>query len=400
MSISELPVVTLKPRKALPFFSRHPWVFAGGIGSVSGSPEVGAEVVLKSHEGQFIARGLYNSNSKIRVRLYSWDKEQACDHSLWQQRIDAAIDLRKSLFEGTPALKACRLVFSEADGLSGLVVDCINDWIVTQWTSAALVTHQEAINQILNDRLAPKGIWQRTEKGMNELEGLTIQDGLLSGEEPPRPLFVEENGLKFGVDLQEGQKTGFYFDQRENRAQAARFARGKVLDLCCYSGSFSLNMARQERCESVIGVDSSESALDLARYNAELNRLIHKTSFINSDAAPYLENAVEEGQRFDTIVLDPPKMTRTQGGLNRAIKGYVKLNRLAMQALNPNGILITCSCSGHISRETFEQILLSASLDAKRTVQILEQRGQAADHPVSAACLETNYLKCFICRVV
>ena len=292
MSISDLPVVTLKARRALPFFSKHPWVFATAIASVSGSPDVGAEVVLKSNKGEFVARGLYNPHSKIRVRLYSWNTDQPCDQTLWKSRIEQAVQFREKHFEASPALQACRLIFSEGDGLSGLVVDRVGDWLVSQWTSAALVTQQAAIIDLLNERLKPLGIWQRTEKGMSELEGLSIQDGLLSGDKPPQPIVIEENGLEFAVDLIEGQKTGFYFDQRENRRQAAHYARGNVLDVCCYSGSFAINTAKSSVVQKVTGVDSSESALELARKNAERNKVTDHTEFVNSQAVPYLEQVV------------------------------------------------------------------------------------------------------------
>ncbi len=398
---SQLPVVTLKPKKALPFFSRHPWMYATAMKTISSSPEVGAEVVVRTHDGQFIGRGLYNPQSKIRVRLYSWEKEQSLDREFWEGRIKSALELRRKLFADGPAMKACRLIFSESDGLSGLIVDRVDDWLVVQWTSAALVTRQAEILEILQAELAPKGIWLRTERGIKELEGLEIQDGLLAGEEPPRPLFIEENGLQFGVDLVEGQKTGFYFDQRENRKTFAEFANGsKVLDVCCYTGSFALNAAKQQHCKQVHAIDSSHTAIEMAKRNAELNGLDSKITFQQSDAVQALEELLASGERYDLIALDPPKMARTRGGLNRAIKGYVRMNRLALELLNPNGVLMTCSCSGHVSHDDFEQIVARSALEAGRTVQIIEERGQAADHPVITSCLETSYLKTFFCRVI
>ena len=392
-------VVTLKPRRALPFFSRHPWVYAGAIASISGSPDVGAEVVVQSHSGQFIARGLYNPRSKIRVRLYTWEADTPLDEAFWRTKLESALALRRSLFTETPAAKACRLVFSESDGLSGLTVDRFDNWLVIQWTSAALAAKQETILPILGELLAPQGIWQRTERGIGELEGLKIEDTLIAGEQPPRPVFIQENGLQFGVDLVEGQKTGFYFDQRENRKLLERYGQGRLLDLCSYTGSFSITGLQLGGYRSATAVDSSGPALEFARRNAELNGVDSKIQFVEADAFEYLEQLVESETRFDTVVLDPPKMARTRGGLERAVKGYLRLNRTSMQVLAPDGILITCSCSGHLSREDFEQVMAKASLDAGRTVQILEQRGAAPDHPVSASCLETNYLKCFVCRV-
>jgi len=401
MTSSQLPIVILKPRRALPFFSQHPWVFAGAIGSVSGRPDVGAEVIVRSHEGKFIAKGLFNPNSNIRVRLYTWNEEQSLDDAFWQSRVRRAIEFRQKLFAESPTLSACRLIFSESDGLSGLTVDRVNDWLVVQWTSAALHQRAPAILQELNTLLTPRGIWLRTEKGIKVAEGLEIEDGLISGVAPPASLEIEENGLTFSVDLQSGQKTGFYYDQRENRALMQTYVRGgRVLDVCCYSGAFALSAARLNHVTEVVAVDSSRSALELARTNAERNGVAGKISFHCDDAFDFLDAQVAAGEKYDAIVLDPPKLARSRSGLERAAKAYVRLNKLAMESLNPDGILITCSCSGHVQREDFQQIIARASLEAGRPVQILEERGQAADHPVSVYCLETSYLKCTVCRVL
>ncbi|WP_437204559.1 class I SAM-dependent rRNA methyltransferase [Planctomicrobium sp. SH664] len=402
MSATAAPtgIVTLRPRKALPFFSRHPWVFTGAIGKVSGMPDVGEEVIVRTHEGQFIAKGLFNPNSNIRVRLYTWDEAQPLDATFWQQRVESAIRWRQKLFAHDPALQACRLVFSESDGLSGLVLDRFGDWIVAQFTSAALAKFRDVILDAVQNLLQPAGIWLRTERGIKEQEGLDIEDGLLRGNAPPSAQIIEENDLKFEVDLQAGQKTGFYFDQRENRALMAKYARGgRTLDVCCYSGAFALAAAKAGNPD-VVAVDSSQSALELAQRNAELNGLTGRITWQCEDGFDFLEAQAAAGEKYQTIVLDPPKLARTRSGLERALKAYVRMNRLAMQVLEPDGILITCSCSGHVSREDFEQVIARASLDAGRRVQILEQRGQAVDHPVSAYCLETSYLKCFVCRVL
>lgn len=401
MSVSEkLPVVILKPRRALPFFSHHPWVFAGAIGSVSGRPDVGAEVLVRSHEGKFIARGLFNPHSNIRVRLYRWEETESLNDDFWRARVRSAVQFRQKLFDGTPTAQACRLIFSEADGLSGLTVDRVNDWLVVQWTSAALSRFQEPILAELQSLLSPRGIWLRTEKGIKTQEGLEIEDGLLSGETPPSSLEIEENGLRLAVDLQSGQKTGFYYDQRENRRLLATYGRGgRVLDLFCYSGAFALSAATLGESRDVTAVDSSNSALELARRNAERNGVTERITFQCEDAFDFLEAQVEAGEKYDVIILDPPKLARSRSGLERAAKAYVRLNQLGMRALHPDGILITCSCSGHVQREDFQQIIARASLECGRRVQILEERGQAPDHPVSISCLETSYLKCTVCRV-
>ncbi|MGD9854957.1 MAG: class I SAM-dependent rRNA methyltransferase, partial [Planctomycetaceae bacterium] len=240
-----LPSVTLKPRRALPFFSRHPWVFAGAIGQTAGDLPPGSEVAVRAHDGQFIARGLYNPVSNIRVRLYTWNAEQALDAEFWSNRLDDALRLRARLFGSTPEGRACRLVFSEGDGISGLTVDRYDDWLLVQITSRALYERRELLIELLQAKLSPRGIWLRTEKGIREAEGLEQEDGLIAGEPPPRPLFIQEHGLRFGVDVVEGQKTGLYFDQRDNRQAATRYASGRrVLDLFCYTGGFGITAAR------------------------------------------------------------------------------------------------------------------------------------------------------------
>src|SRR5690606_29481630 len=227
-----LPRVTLKPRRALPFFSRHPWVFAGAIADTDGDLEPGREVAVWSHEGEFIARGLSNPDSNIRVRLYSWQAGTPLDADFWSARLDEAIELRRRLGSDN-----CRLVFSEGDGLSGLTVDRYGEWLLMQITSRALYERRELLVELLQTKLGPRGIWLRTEKGIREAEGLAQSDGLVTGEPPQPPIFVTEQGVRFGVDVVAGQKTGFYYDQRDNRAAVARYCEGqRVLDLYCYTG--------------------------------------------------------------------------------------------------------------------------------------------------------------------
>ena len=400
MSSEPLPEVVLRKRRALPFFSHHPWLFAGAIERVVGDPQPGGEVRVVSHEGQFIGRGLFNPASQIRVRLYGWEEARPLDRDFWAERIDQALALREHLFAKSPQARACRLIFSEGDQLSGLTVDRYDDWLLVQWTSLALAARQELILDLLQERLAPRGIWLRTERGIGEAEGLVAADGLVRGTEPPRPLFIEENGLKFGVDVIEGQKTGYYFDQRDNRQAVARFAHGRrVLDGFCYTGGFGLAAARQGATH-VTCIDSSGTAVDLARANAELNELGSHCEFVRSDVAPWLEQAAAAGERFGLVVLDPPKMARTRSGIDRAAKGYWRLNKSALQIVEPGGILATCSCSGLMDREGFLDVLARAALDSGRTLQVLEVRGQAADHPISVHCRESSYLKCVIARVL
>ncbi|MCA8995363.1 MAG: class I SAM-dependent rRNA methyltransferase [Planctomycetaceae bacterium] len=400
MPVDSLPVVRIKPRRALPFFSRHPWVFAGAIHSVSGLPQTGDQVIVRSHEGQFIGYGLFNPESNIRVRMYSWEENRPIEEELFVGRVEQAVRLRTELFAGSPQAKACRLIFSEGDRLSGLTVDQYGDWLAVQWTSAALRRFTDPILDCLSDLVQPQGIWLRTEKGIKQQEGLNLNDGLVRGESPPSPLVIPDGALEFEVDLCSGQKTGFYFDQRDNRQRIPHYLRGdRVLDLCCYTGGFSLHAAKAGESVRVTGVDSSASALEVARRNAERNGLADRVHWVCEDVFDFVEQQGEAGEQYDLIVLDPPKLARTRGGLNRALKAYVRLNRAAMRCLRPGGTLVTCSCSGHVSRDDFDQIVAQSALEAGSEAQILERRGQAADHPVFASCLETSYLKCTVARV-
>jgi 23S rRNA (cytosine1962-C5)-methyltransferase len=394
------PRVYLKERRALPFFSRHPWVFAGAIDRVDGEPTPGSTVTLHASDGKFIAAGLYNPHSQIRVRLYSWNDGERLDADFWSRRLDSAISLRQTLYGAADSESGCRLVFSEADGLSGLIVDRYGEWLLVQFTSLALAGRRNEILDLLEAKLRPKGIWLRTEKGIRESEQLELADGLARGAEPPRPLILVENGVRYAVDVQQGHKTGFYLDQRDNRATVARYVAGKrVLDIFCYTGGFGLTALKVGNAREVHAVDVSEAALELARKNAEANQVADAIQFVKSDAFEELERLAAAGETFDVVILDPPKLTRHRAGLAKALRGYHSLNQLALNVLNPGGILVSCSCSGLIGRDDFVGMLASVSQRSSRPIQILESRGQAADHPTSVSCLETAYLKCYICRV-
>jgi 23S rRNA (cytosine1962-C5)-methyltransferase len=396
---SPMPRIILKPRRARPFFGRHPWVFAGAVQRSEGEPEDGAEVDVHSHEGQFIARGLFNSQSNIRVRLYCWEPEQRLGDAFWLQRMDQALNLRKKLLALNDPKGACRLVFSEADGLSGLVVDRYADWLVVQLTSLALAQRRQVFVDLLCERLSPRGIYLRTERGIGRAEGLALQDGPLYGDVPQEPVFIQEHVVRYGVDLREGQKTGFFLDQRDNRRATASYVTGRrVLDACCYSGGFALAAAVMGGAREAIGFDVSEAAVLLARNNAALNEAAN-VRFEVGDAFETLAEMREQGERFGAVVLDPPRFARGRTALPEALRAHVRLNDLAVQLLERDGILVTCSCAAHVTREMFEDMLATVAEQTGRSIQILEARGQAADHPVSVSCLESSYLKCYICRV-
>ncbi|HEY3966879.1 MAG TPA: class I SAM-dependent rRNA methyltransferase [Planctomycetaceae bacterium] len=399
-SVDSLPKVFLKPRRAQPFFARHPWVFSGAVARAEGNPAPGAEVALVTEHGEFVARGLFNPSSNILVRLYGWDPQAPLDEAFWSQRLDEAIRLRRDVLKLVSPTSACRLVFSEADGLSGLVVDRYGDWLSIQLTSLALAARRDLLARLLNEKLAPAGIWLRTEKGIREAEGLEIADGLVSGDKPPRPLIIEEHGLQYGVDIVEGQKTGFFLDQRDNRRELAKYVSGgRMLDVCCYSAGFAMNAARHGNAREVLAIDVSEPALTTARANVELNGLTQTIRFEKADSFTALEALRGMGEKFDVVVLDPPKLARHTRGIPEALRGYHSLNRLAMEVIGSDGVFVTCSCTGHVSTEMFEDTLTDAARSAKRRLQILEVRHAATDHPTSTTCRETNYLKCYIARV-
>ncbi|MEZ6140625.1 MAG: class I SAM-dependent rRNA methyltransferase [Zavarzinella sp.] len=391
------PQVILKTRKALPFFARHPWVFNGAIAKIDPTLNDGDTVDLISAESVWIARGLYNSRSKITVRLYTWDQQEFLDRTWLRNRIQQAIAVRTQLGVRHPS-RGCRLIFSEADQLSGLVVDEYANYCCVQVTSLALAMRLEEICDILEEILQPKGIFVRTEQGIRKLEGLELNDHLHRGELPPEGFGISENGIFFEVNLAEGQKTGFYHDQRDNRLRSRQFAVGKkVLDACCYTGGFGLNCLKAGASQ-VDFLDTSQLALDIAARNAQHNSLPN-ASFWKGDVLKILPQWVAEGRKYDLIVLDPPKFARDQATFREALKGYHKLHQAALQLLVENGTLITCSCSGLLDMEQFLRIIQEAASQQRRHVQIIEKRGAALDHPIALSCPETEYLKCVICRV-
>jgi 23S rRNA (cytosine1962-C5)-methyltransferase len=391
--------VILKPRRARPFFARHPWVFDTSIQRVEGDPAPGAEVAVISSEGKFVARGLYNPTSTIRVRLYRWD-DGPLDEAFWSARVDAAIRLRREVLSvpSTPD-SAARLVFSESDGLSGLTVDCYGGWLVAQFTSLALYERRDMLHRLLVEKTGAEGILTRTDKGIASREGLPSGEEYIVGRDPQGPVDIVEHDLLYRVDLRAGQKTGFYLDQRENRRAVATYCRGRrVLDLFCFTGGFSLNALRHGDAIEAFGVDSSTPAIERAREHSAING-VDRARFEVGDAHTILERLQADGQRYGVVICDPPKYARQAKDVEHALKGYLRLNLAALDVLSPDGILVTCSCSGLVGRDLFADLLGQVAEQSQRPIQILEQRGQAADHPVSASCLETEYLKCMICRV-
>lgn len=392
------PAVHLDARGTSPARARHPWIFSGAIERVTGTPEPGAEVEVHGADGTFLGRGLFNPHSQIRVRLYT-AADEPLDAAFFAGRVRRAVALRRGLLGLDHPAGACRLVFSEGDELSGLTVDRYGDWLVVVLTALGVHGRLEMILDVLEELCAPKGILLRTEKGVGEEEGLVVRDGLLRGALPEEPVVIEEGECRFVVDLRIGQKTGFYLDQRVNRARVAAYAAGRtVADVCTYTGGFAVTTARAG-ATAVSAIDTSATALELATRNAHLNGVAERVDVAKADAFNWLEAQKEAGRAFDLIVVDPPRFARSRRGIEAALQGYQRLNRLALGCVSEGGLLATFSCSGRVSADEFQEAVRRGAEDAGRRVRILERLAQAPDHPVSTTCPQTAYLKGFLCAV-
>ncbi|HTN76278.1 MAG TPA: class I SAM-dependent rRNA methyltransferase [Pirellulaceae bacterium] len=395
---STLPQAILRPRKAAPFFGRHPWVLDSAVERIAGEANDGDVVDLVAENGHWIARGILNRKSRIRVRLYTWNKEEQLDTDFWRRRITAAFQLRREIGYDDPN-GAARLVFSESDGLSGLIVDRFAKHYVVQPTSLAIAQRLDLIVPLLVELGQPESIVIRAEPGMEKLEGIEVPSTVAWGAATDELVTIDEHGLRYSVQISQGQKTGFYLDQRENRRVAASYMRDRrVLDVCCYSGGFGLAASKLGGAREVLGIDTSSTAVALAKANAELNGITN-ANYETGDCFDALKALSERGEKFGAIVLDPPKFARGRRGVDAALRAYHKLNQSAVEILEAGGILVTCSCSGGVMREDFQSMLLGVAMKTRRDIQILEQRGASPDHPVTVTCSENEYLKCFICRV-
>lgn len=389
--------LAVKPSRQFPFLSRHPWVHLSSLAHDGGDLESGQVVDLTGPDGQWIARGLVNPRSRLRLRLYTWDQEVSLDAGFIRNRIDQAI-ARRELIGAAAADGAQRIVFSESDGLSGLVVDRYADYLSVQITSGGLDHYREAILDHLQATLQPAGICLRIDEKTASHEGLTQTDQWVRGEQPGGPLLFRQNGLSWSVDLLGGQKTGTYLDQQANHAAAAHYLRGRrVLDVCCYAGGFGL-VAAAAGAATVIGIDGSDKALATAAENAARNEITN-IEFVKADCFDYLNQAANAGESFDAVVLDPPRFAGSRHQIEAALRAYQKLNAAAVDLLPPGGVLVTNSCSGRVSRSDFLNMLCNVARRRGRPITILESRGASPDHPISASCPETDYLKCMICEV-
>lgn len=382
------PSVTLSTRGAKRLLARHPWVYRSDITEAKDIPP-GALVRVYDARGKFLGTALYSSSSQIAIRMISHGSVDDL-RGLIAERIRAAVAYRKDLVSNTDAF---RIVFSEADDLPGLIVDRYNDVLSLQILTQAMDTPpvREAIVQTLKEVLQPAGIVERVEARIRELEQLPPREsGLLWGEK--NSTVVKMNDVSFHFDGLEGQKTGAFLDQRENYAAAARYGHGEVLDTFCYQGGFALHLAA--KCSSVTGVDSSRPALEMADKNATLNG--REIEWIEGNAFDLLREYSAANRRYDTIVLDPPAFAKSKRDLEKALGGYKELNLRAMKMLRPGGIVVTCSCSFHVSALDFLKVVADAAQDAHKSLRVIENRGAAKDHPVLLNVPETSYLQCLV----
>ncbi|MDP2514089.1 class I SAM-dependent methyltransferase [Photobacterium damselae subsp. piscicida] len=378
---------------------RHPWVFSRGIARVEGNPQLGDTVEIFDNKGQWLARGAYSPQSQIRVRVWTFNKNEKIDVEFFVNRLQTAQALRDVL-AARDGLTGYRLIAAESDGLPGITIDKYQDYLVCQLLSAGAEAQKEALVEALQICYPLCNVYERSDVAVRKKEGLAQRTGVLVGNEPPKFVTIEENGVKINVDIKGGHKTGFYLDQRDSREAAVKYVNGKrVLNCFCYTGGFGL-YALKGGASQVVNVDVSQPALDTAKMNAEMNGYpLENAEFLNADVFKLLREYHDCGEQFDVVIMDPPKFAESKSQLVGACRGYKDINMLAMQITKPGGMLLTYSCSGLMDGNLFQKIIADAALDAKRDVQFIERFAQAADHPLDSAYPEGFYLKGFACYV-
>jgi 23S rRNA (cytosine1962-C5)-methyltransferase len=391
-----MKAIVLKAGREKSLARRHPWVFSGAIAKVDGEPEPGETVQVRTSAGEAIALAAYSPKSQIRARVWSWD-EVPIDARFFASRIQDAAAVRAALRIAETS-DAWRLVHGESDGLPGVIADLYGNTAVMQLLSAGADHWRDAIADALCALPGVERVWERSDADVRELEGLKPRTGLVRGAPLPHAPVVHEHGLKFTVEIDAGHKTGFYLDQRDNRLLVRNLAAGKdVLDCFSYTGGFSVN-ALHGGAKSVMAIDSSALALDIARGNAELNG-VSAAEWVDADVFQSLRRLRDQGRSFDLIVLDPPKFAPTAAHAERASRAYKDINLLAFKMLRPAGFLVTFSCSGGVSAELFQKIVAGAALDAGVQARIEGWLHASADHPVALNFPESEYLKGLLCRV-
>lgn len=373
----------------------HPWIFQTELDYIDGEFQPGDIVDVYNFRERFIGRGYINPKSQIIVRLLSREQEPI-DRAFFKKRIEAAWRHRRRFLEEP---EYCRLVYGEADLLPALIIDKFGPIMVMQTLSLGIDIHKETIISILDELFQPEGIYERNDVPVRELEGLKQQKGYLKGNFPTE-LKVFENGMPFYADVKHGQKTGFFYDQRENRQLLKYFAKdAEVLDCFCHTGSFTVHAA-QYGAKHVTAIDISEQAIELAKKNAELNGVSDRCTFFTANAFDMLREMTEQKRQYDVVILDPPAFTKSRNSIEGAARGYKEINLRGLKLVRPGGFLITCSCSYHMERDLFQAIVVDAAKDAHRIVRQIEYRTQAKDHPILPAVPETHYLKYLVLEVL
>jgi 23S rRNA (cytosine1962-C5)-methyltransferase len=386
---SALPQVRLKIERR----SSHPWIFQKMVEKPAARLLSGAIVDVLDRGGQWVGRGFYNGHSRITLRILTTDPAEAIDDAFFADRIRRAVELRRGWLGLDAVSDAYRLVHSEADGLSGLVVDRFGPVLVLEFFAAGMYRCRAAIQSALSQHFPDARFYWFAEEHVQKQESFDCRSPA-----PPDSTIITENGLRFRVAPGGKHKTGFFLDQRDNRSYLASFCAGRrVLDLCCNSGGFAV-YARARGGDEVVGVDLDEQALTLARQNAGLNAV--RARFVQADLFPWLRDAVAGGQRYDVVVLDPAKQTRDRDEVDYALKRYLDMNRLALQVVAPGGLFLTCSCTGLVSEADFLDSVRRAAWQAGRTAQVLRVAGAGADHPFLLHAQEGRYLKAVFCRIV
>lgn len=372
----------------------HPWVYANEAGKTEGTFEPGDIVSVHNPKGRFLGKGYINPNSQILVRIMSRREEEEIDEPFFRNRIKAAWEYRQKLVDTTN----CRVIFAEADGLPGLIVDKFNNYLSVQMLTLGIDRYRDLIINLLDEVIRPEGIYERNDTHVRELEGLEQRKGFIKGKFDPQTV-ISENGVKMLVDIENGQKTGYFLDQRENRLAITPLVKNaEVLDAFCHTGSFALHAA----CfgaKAVTAVDISEQAIATAGKNAELNGVADKITFITANAFDLLRDYQREGRQYDVVILDPPAFTKSARKTESAKKGYKEVNLRGMKLVRPGGFLVTASCSHYMYPEIFRDVLKDAARDAGKSIREVEYRTQAKDHPYLWNYEESLYLKFFILQV-
>ncbi|MFM0325423.1 class I SAM-dependent rRNA methyltransferase [Caballeronia glebae] len=395
--------ITLKPAKDKSLVRRHPWIYSNAIARIDGNPSPGATVVVRAADGRFLARASYSPHSQIRARVWTFDESEPIDHAFFKRRVQRAVAHRRTMVKDTGAT---RLIFGEADGLPGLIVDYYvadvgaHAQLVCQFMATGVEAWKEPIVQALVDATGCPNVYERSDVSIRQKEGLEQTTGVLAGDAPPETLVTNECGVRYHVDVRHGHKTGFYIDQRDNRVLVAQHAQGReVLNCFCYTGGFSL-AALKGGATRVVSVDSSGEALALARENVLANGFdAEKAEWLDADAFKTLRRLYDEGRRFDLIVLDPPKFAPSKETVDRAARAYKDINLSGFKLLRPGGLLFTYSCSGAIDSDLFQKIVAGAAADARVDARILKRLGAGVDHPLLTAFPEGEYLKGLLLQI-